>query len=425
AMTAATPSPLVPKLRFPECADDEAWDAKSLDDLCERITETVGDTKLTPVSISSGKGFVPQVEKFGRDIPGEQYSKYIWIRRGDFAYNRGNSKRFPQGCVYPLVELDEAAASNAFYCFRLNPDCEPAFFCGLFEKNAHGHQLIKFITSSARNTGLLNIRADDFFGITIPIPKTLPEQKKIADCLGSLDALIAGHGRKLKALREHKKGLMQQLFPQEGETQPRLRFPEFRSTNQLEEKKLDDLAKRGTGHTPSKSKPEYYNGEIKWVSLADSWRLDSGLIVDTSKTISDQGISNSSATLHPTGSVILSRDAGVGKSAVLGCPMAVSQHFIAWFCDELQLYNWFLYHFLQVSKRTFEDIATGSTIKTIGLPFFKEMRIVVPSLAEQRSIADCLSSLDALIAAHAQKIDALKQHKQGLMQQLFPVPEGG
>ena len=67
-MTADKPSPFVPKVRFPEFIDHGPWDAKPLDDLCDRLSETVGDTQLTPVSISAGKGFVPQAEKFGRDI---------------------------------------------------------------------------------------------------------------------------------------------------------------------------------------------------------------------------------------------------------------------------------------------------------------------------------------------------------------------
>lgn len=162
-MTADTSSTFVPKLRFPEFVEDGPWDAKPLDDLCDRMYKTVGDAQLTPISISAGKGFVPQAEKFGRDISGLQYSKYIRICRGDFAYNRGNSKRFPQGCVYQLKEYDEAAASSAFHCFRLHKDSEPAFVQGFFEINGHGRQLVRHITSGARSNGLLNIGADTFF----------------------------------------------------------------------------------------------------------------------------------------------------------------------------------------------------------------------------------------------------------------------
>ena len=189
------------------------------------------------------------------------------------------------------------------------------------------------------------------------------------------------------------------------------------------EQRLEDLAKRSSGHTPSKSYPEYYNGGIKWVSLADSKRLDHGLISETAIEISEQGLENSSAVLLSAGTVLVSRDAGIGKSAVMSVPMAVSQHFIAWSCKPCLLSNWFLYHLLQNTKPLFERAATGSTIKTIGLQFFIVLRFRIPSLPEQQRIADCLTSLDDLLSAQAQKLDALKTHKQGLMQQLFPSPE--
>lgn len=100
--------------------------------------------------------------------------------------------------------------------------------------------------------------------------------------------------------------------------------------------------------------------------------------------------------------------------------MAVSQHFIVWTCDDRKLSNWFLYHLLQQSKPLFERAATGSTIKTIGLQFFVDLSFSIPSRPEQQRIADCLTSLDDLIAAETRKLDTLKTHKRGLMQQLFP-----
>lgn len=411
---------LVPRLRFPEFREAGEWATPQLQEISMPVDERVGDRRLTPVSISAGVGFVPQAEKFGRDISGSQYRLYTLVRDGDFVYNKGNSLKFPQGCVYDLQGWGEVAAPNVFICFRLKAGYENGFFRYCFEKNAHGLQLKRHITSGARSNGLLNISRDALFGIKIPTPKHR-EQQKIADCLSSIDKLITAESQKLDTLKARKKGLMQQLFPRKGETVPRLRFPEFRDAREWAEEKLEELANRGSGHTPSKANPEYYDGGIKWISLADSKRLDSGLISETETEISEQGIKNSSAVLYPAGTVIISRDAGVGKSAVMGAPMAVSQHFIAWTCNSGRLLNWFLYYSLQRSKPLFERVATGSTIKTIGLPFFKEMRIMLPSPPEQKKIADCLSSIDDLIAAQSRKIDGLKTHKKGLMQRLFPV----
>jgi type I restriction enzyme S subunit len=183
---------------------------------------------------------------------------------------------------------------------------------------------------------------------------------------------------------------------------------------------LDKFAVRGSGHTPDKEKSNYWNGGIKWVSLTDSSNLDNGFIFETDKEISEEGIKNSSAVLHPPGTVILSRDAGVGKSAVLASPMAVSQHFMAWRCDNSKKMNsWFLYNWLQIMKPEFERQAVGSTIKTIGLPYFKKLKIAVPPYPEQEKIARILSTWNQAISTTEQLLRNSQLQKKALMQQLL------
>jgi type I restriction enzyme, S subunit len=183
---------------------------------------------------------------------------------------------------------------------------------------------------------------------------------------------------------------------------------------------LDDVTDRGSGHTPSQSSPEYWNGQIKWVSLADSSKLDNLFISNTDKTISELGIKNSSAVKHPAGTVILSRDAGVGKSAILKEEMAVSQHFIVWKCSSKNIiHNIYLYYWLQMMKHEFERMAVGSTIKTIGLPYFKKLEITYPPLLEQCRIAEMLGVWDESIDLLERLIGRTRSRKQGLMQQLL------
>jgi len=183
---------------------------------------------------------------------------------------------------------------------------------------------------------------------------------------------------------------------------------------------LDNVAERCSGHTPSKSFSEYWNGGIKWVSLTDSSNLDKGYIYETSKEISEQGIANSSAELHPAETVFLCRDAGIGKSGVMAEPMAVSQHFIAWKCDETkQIHSWFLYNWLRYYKKEFERQAVGSTIKTIGLPYFKKLKIALPSYEEQKKIAQILATWDKAITTTEQLLANSQQQKKSLMQQLL------
>jgi|SRR5680860_265548 len=183
---------------------------------------------------------------------------------------------------------------------------------------------------------------------------------------------------------------------------------------------LDDFSVRCSGHTPSKSYPEYWDGGIKWISLADSHRLDKGYVFETDNEISPEGVKNSSAEIHPAETVVLSRDAGIGKSGVMAQPMAVSQHFIAWICDNTnQLHSWFLYNWFQFHKREFERQAVGSTIKTIGLPYFKKLKIAVPPFPEQKKIAQILFTWDQAITATKRLLENSQQRKKGLMQQLL------
>lgn len=198
---------------------------------------------------------------------------------------------------------------------------------------------------------------------------------------------------------------------------PELRFPEFAGEWLVE--LLENLSVRGSGHTPNKNFPSYYNGGIKWISLADSKKLDNGYIDDTKIEISKEGLKKSSAVLHPPETVLLSRDAGVGKSAVMKNEMAVSQHFIVWRPKPNLLAAWFLYYRLQIHKREFERIAVGSTIKTIGLPYFKKLTISTTSLSEQQKIASFLTTVDKKIEQLSRKKELFEQYKKGVMQKIF------
>ena len=384
----------VPKLRFPEFRGAGEWEEKRLEDICVYVSS--GKDRNDPEGVYELYGSTGII---GKSTNASYDGEYILVARvGANAGQMARAKGKFGVTDNTLVILPSGTANLCFILLAL--------------ENFNPRKLVFGSGQPLVTGGQLKV-------VILHLPET-SEQQKIADCLSSLDELITLHTQKLDSLKTRKNGLMQQLFPAEGETVPKLRFAEFQGAGEWEERKLENLAKRGSGHTPSKSYAEYYNGGIKWVSLADTNRLDNGLILDTTKQISELGIKNSSAVLYPLGTVILSRDAGVGKSAVIGCPMAVSQHFIAWVCHPSQLHNWFLYYVLQNNKPLFERVAMGSTIKTIGLPFFVKMLIVIPSLPEQQKIASCLSSLDELITAQTQKLATLKTHKKGLMQGLFP-----
>lgn len=258
----------------------------------------------------------------------------------------------------------------------------------------------------------------------------LPTAVKIADILDTLDAAIRGTEAVVAKLKAMKQGLLHDLLTRGIDANGDLRPPQPEAPHLYKQSPLgrlpkewdapflDCVAKRGSGHTPSKSIASNWNGGIKWVSLADSRRLDKVYIHETDKEISEAGLANSSAVRHPENTVILSRDAGIGKSAILASEMAVSQHFMAWKCGA-KLNHTFLYYVLQRAKPKFEAIAMGSTIKTIGLSFFKKYKIALPPIEEQRRSAEVLSQTEGDITRHVQELAKLKYLKCGLMDDLL------
>jgi type I restriction enzyme S subunit len=149
---------------------------------------------------------------------------------------------------------------NIFFCDRT----ADARFCEFYFRS---DAMITFYDNMAIGSLIEKRRVhfSDFLKFDIPFP-LLAEQQKIAACLSSVDELMAAQGRKVDALKTHKKGLMQQLFPREGETQPRLRFPEFQTAVEWAERRLDELVDIQSGATPSKANPAFWNGCIPWVS---------------------------------------------------------------------------------------------------------------------------------------------------------------
>ena len=420
ALADAIKHELVPKLRFPAFQSAEPWQLISLREASTPVAERVGERKLTPVSISAGIGFVPQAEKFGRDISGNQYQLYTLVGDGDFVYNKGNSLKFPEGCIYLLQGWGQVAAPNVFICFRLKDGYSTGFFQNCFEANAHGKQLKRHITSGARSNGLLNISKDAFFGVEIPTPGK-EEQQKIADCLSSLDELIVAQARKVDALKTHKKGLMQQLFPREGETQPRLQFPEFRDAGEWSRVSLAEIADIKSGSTPSRANDDFFvGGTIPWVKTTD---LNNSFITTTEEKITPK----SKARINPVGSVLVAMYGGfnqIGRTGCLSVPAATNQALSVLRLNQKIALPVYVLAWLNANVEDWKRIASSSRKDpNITGSDVAKFPIALPGIPEQQRIADCLTSLDDLITPATQELEALKTHKKGLMQQLFPSTE--
>ncbi|MET8648917.1 restriction endonuclease subunit S [Nocardia aurea] len=182
------------------------------------------------------------------------------------------------------------------------------------------------------------------------------------------------------------------------------------------------VAKLGSGHTPSRSKPEYWEDcTVPWFTLADVWQIrNTGLSVvsETKEKISHLGLANSAAVLHPADTVILSRTASVGFSAIMGKPMATSQDFATWRCGP-KLIPQFLLHALRGMTPDLKRVATGSTHKTIYMPDIEQLHIPLPSIEEQRHIASYLdaetSRIEQLLATRRSQISILENREASII----------
>ncbi|MCO8308730.1 restriction endonuclease subunit S [Streptomyces sp. RKCA744] len=273
-------------------------------------------------------------------------------------------------------------------------------------------------------------RVPDAFLRDLPVQlPSLEEQHRIADFLDAetlrIDTLaqIAQQGKKL--LNERRWATVHAavtgLGSSEGKKDRGLGW-----TESLPERwpvvPLKWIATLGSGHTPSRSRPEYWeNCSIPWISLFDVGRMRDARqeqLNETVQQISKLGMANSSACLHPAGTVVLSRTASVGFSTVMGLDMAVSQHFVTWTCGE-SLSPYYLLHTLRAMRQYFESVQVGTTNVTVFMPDLNAIKVPLPPLNEQELIVQSIRAQTARIDALAENFDRqvrlLAERRQALI----------
>jgi len=202
---------------------------------------------------------------------------------------------------------------------------------------------------------------------------------------------------------------------------PKLRFPEFAKVGEWNNLSLTQVCTEiAQGGTPDTTNSEFWNGLIEWLTPADMGNLDNRFLSQTNRKITQKGLENCSSPLLPIDSVIISTRAPIGHLIINKKVMAMNQGCKGLIPKQTTSAD-FLYYTLLKNKTKLVDLGAGNTFKELSGNALKSFVTTYPSLPEQQKIADCLSSLDDLIAAHKQELDSLKTHKKGLMQNLFPA----
>lgn len=418
----ATPA-LLPKLRFPEFREAEGWKFVPLNRLAIRAKQKNRDEKVDRVLTNSAEfGVVNQRDFFDKDIATQgKLEGYFVVELGSYVYNPRISSMAPVGPI-SKNKIGTGVMSPLYTVFKFKDERND--FYEHFFKTTGWHTYMRQASSTGARHDRMAISSDDFMAMPLPVSSS-DEQQKIADCLNSLDELIVAQNCKVDALRTQKQGLMQQLFPLENETQPGLRFPEFENAGEWEFEPLGQLLVESPDYGVNAPAVPFSEVLPKYLRITDI--SEDGLYLNNKMVSVD--IKPTAGNYLEEGDIALVRTgASVGKSYHYRKEdgrLVFAGFLIRIKPAKKKLVSAYLAHFL-TTDMYWDWVAVTSTRSGqpgINSTEYSSLSIPLPpgDLSEQKRIADCLTSLNDLIAAQILKHEALKTHKQGLMQQLFPA----
>lgn len=397
-------------MRFPEFSGD--WSVYLGDQIFDQINDRNHNSDLPILAITQEYGAIPRSDiDYHVSATEASIDSYKVVNVGDFIISL---RSFQGGLEYSNYK---GICSPAYVILRNRRNDSQDYL-------KHYLKTERFIKNLTRNIeGLRDgkmISYKQFSELEIPLPN-LDEQTRIAACLSSLDALIDAQGQKLKALQEHKRGLMQKLFPIEGKRVPELRFPEFAGGREWEKSVIGEIALIASGGTPSRSRKEYWGGTIPWVTTS---LIDFNNITRTDEYITEKGMKDSSAKVFPKNTVLMAmygQGKTRGKVAILHIDASTNQACAA-IIAKPHINHYFLFQNLAGRYDEIRKISNAGGQENLSAGLIEEIAFDYTDIPEQMRIVSCLSSLDALADAQRDKIVELKNFKRGLMQRLFPTP---
>ena len=406
---------VVPALRFPEFRDGEGWVETTLKSISPSIFD---GTHQTPKYTEVGVPFysVENIVSGNKNkFISEDDHKIATLKncpaKGDILITRigtiGFSKVVDWNFDFSIyVTLAVVKKSDHFISNFLHQ----YFQSSIYQSEILSKSLLDAVPCKINMDELRNTR------IFLPPDKEKKEQAKIADFLGNLDDLRRAVTDKIETLKEYKKGLMQQLFPAKGKTIPAIRFPEFQNAPDWQETALENIGEIVTGNTPSTKEPNNYGGDRLFVSPADI--SDKRYVSQTKTTLSEKGF-RLSRHIKENSILFVCIGSTIGKVAQNTRECATNQQI-----NSIMPYKGhvadFVYSILEHYAPQIASIAGNQAVPIINKTLFSSVSLLMPKENEQQKIADCLSSVDELISTETAKLDQLKAHKKGLMQQLFP-----
>lgn len=381
---------VVPALRFPEFSDAGEWVYLEGNKVFEQISNRKHNSNLPILAISQEHGAVPRdLIDYKVIVSDEGIENYKVVEVGDFIISL---RSFQGGIEYSAYN---GICSPAYIILRKKLDVDNQFFKYYFKSRAFIRDLNKNL-EGIRDGKMVSYK--QFSEILLPIPSihNKQEQQKIADCLSSIDALIKATENKIDELKAHKKGLMQQLFPAEEKTVPILRFPEFQNAGEWKQTTIGAICTISNGK--SNVQDNVQNGKYPLFDRSEIIKASNKFLFDCE------------AIIIP----------GEGRFIPKYYIGKFDLHQRAYALKDFTCHALFVYHYITAFSFILTQKAVKSTVLSLRMPILEAFPLLLPNIQEQQKIANCLSSVDDLITAQTNRLEALRNHKKGLMQQLFP-----
>jgi type I restriction enzyme S subunit len=414
---------LVPKLRFPEFLNDGEWEEKSLENVA-LFLKGKGISKSEIVS----NGKTPCIRY------GELYTHYNEIIDKIFSYTNLPEEDLilseANDVIIPSSGETQEDIATASCVVRkgiaLGGDINilRSKVNGIFLSYYLTHIKKKAITKIAQGNAVVHLYSSQLKKLQINIPQNTDEQQKIADCLSSLDEVITSESLKVKVLKENKKGLLQNLFPQAGETVPKLRFKEFEESGDWGQVALEKITHKIMVGIASAATHAYRKSGV---ILFRNQNIKEGYLDDNDILFIEEEYEKAHKNKRlKAGDLLTARTGYPGTTCAVPEKYEGSQSFTTLITrpNNKLIDSTFLCFYInsEPGQAFFESTKIGGGQKNVNAGSLTEMPITFPKdKIEQQKIASCLSSIDDLINAQSQKVETLKLHKKGLLQGLFPI----
>lgn len=399
----------IPSIRFR--GFDDAWEQRKLGDIVERVVrKNTNNESSLPLTISAQYGLVDQITYFNNRVASRDVSNYYLVLNGEFAYNKSTSDGFPFGAVKRLDLYEKGVLSTLYIVFSIKNQSEidSDYLTVFFDTDRWHKGVSERAAEGARNHGLLNISADDFFDIDIFLPRHKEEQVAIGSYLRHLDHLITLCQRKFEKLTNVKKSMLKKMFPQNGSSYPAVRFNGF--TDPWEQRRFGDVFEEYSEKNRAELPP------LTIVQGSGTIRRDESeraLQYDKASLPSYKAVHEGDFIVH-----LRSFEGGLEKANSQGIVSPAYHTFRGEGIDSRFYYAYFRSKkFIDTDlKPHVYGIRDGRNIDIEGM---KTIEIPFTSYPEQRLIGDAIGAINTLITLHQHELEKLQSIKKALLEKMF------